>query len=361
MKDKNALGIKQLIRAKPLRGSTPSLHYVVPNVNWVLDWVGHYITTEVKSQFGLETHLVQSAKGLRRKIVHYGSLWDLAPSLDTAQARDNSVVGTIFHGDKNDPQFHDALTNVLTKQDLVNKFHTASRIMETRLLNWGIPAKKVVRIPLGVDLQLFHPNSITEKKVLRRKLGIPEDTFCIGSFHKDGNGWEEGFEPKLIKGPDVFLEVISQLSRRYPLFVLLSAPARGYVKRGLDKLSVPYQHIVEEDYQRIPRHYHAIDLYLLTSREEGGPKGVLESLASGVPFVGTKVGLVPDVVTSGKDGLLANSEDVTALAEHVSSLIEQPQLRTNFSKFGLNTIKAYGWPLIAGRYYHELYQPLLAM
>src|SRR3990172_6653739 len=112
-----ALGIKRGTRAKPPRGSTPSLYYVVPNVNWVLDWVGHYVTTGVKNQFGLEAHLVQSAKGLRRKIVHYGSLWDLAPSLDTAQAGDNSVVGTIFHGDKNSPQFHNVLTNVLTKQD----------------------------------------------------------------------------------------------------------------------------------------------------------------------------------------------------------------------------------------------------
>ncbi len=337
----------------------PALYYVVPGVNWVLDWVGYYITREIHKQFGLEAHVVQSARKLSRQIVHYGSLWDILANLEARHTTRNLVVGTIFHGQKDSPEFEDALARVLASEKLFTKLHTASSIMKSRLLDWGVPAAKLVSIPLGVDLQRFHLANATERRERRKELNIPDDAFCIGSFHKDGQGMGEGIVPKMIKGPDVFIDVVGQVAKKHKIFVLLSAPARGYVKQGLKSLNVPYRHIVEEDYHRIPRLYHALDLYLLTSREEGGPKGVLEALASGVPFVGTRVGLVPDVITEGKDGLLADSESVETLAAHVERLIETPELRAFFLAAGLKTIRAYDWPMIAARYYREIYEPTL--
>lgn len=335
------------------------LFYVVPGVNWVLDWVGYYITREVQSQFGLEAHVVESAHKLSQQIVHYGSLWDILANLESRHTSRNTIVGTIFHGQKDSPEFEEALERVLSKQGTFAKLHTASLMMKSRLLEWGVPADKLVCIPLGVDLERFHPVPPEEKTARRRELGIPDGAFCIGSFHKDGQGMGDGNVPKLIKGPDVFIDVISQISKHHNVFVLLSAPARGFIKKGLDAIGVPYRHIVEEDYHRIPRLYHALDLYLLTSREEGGPKGVLEALASGVPFVGTKVGLVPDIIKSAENGLLADSEDVDTLTGHVERLMANPQEREHFSANGLRSIRFYSWPVIAGRYYREIYEPLL--
>ena len=37
--------------------------------------------------------------------------------------------------------------------------------------------------------------------------------------------------------------------------------------------------------------YHALDIYLITSREEGGPMGLLESIACGTPVASTNVGM----------------------------------------------------------------------
>lgn len=356
---RGARSLFSLTRRKLNPSTQPALYYVVPGVNWVLDWVGHYVTEGVQEQFGLDAHVVESARGLSRQIVHYGSLWDILANLEARHTTRNLSVGTIFHGQKDSPEFEDALGRVLAKERAFAKLHTASTIMQQRLLEWGVPANKLACIPLGVDLQRFHPATAAERNERRKELGIPDDAFCIGSFHKDGQGMGEGNVAKLIKGPDVLVEVIGKLAKRQKVFVLLSAPARGYVKKGLDALGVAYRHVVEEDYHRIPRLYHALDLYLLTSREEGGPKGVLEALASGVPFVGTRVGLVPDVVTSGKQGLLADSEDVQTLAAQVERLIEDPKLRESFSTDGLKAIQAYDWPVISGRYYREIYEPLL--
>ena len=49
----------------------------------------------------------------------------------------------------------------------------------------------------------------------------------------------DGVEPKLVKGPDVFLKGVAKLAVDHRLFVLLTGPARGYVKRGLDAIGVP--------------------------------------------------------------------------------------------------------------------------
>jgi glycosyltransferase involved in cell wall biosynthesis len=338
---------------------SPSLYYVVPGVNWVLDWVGYYVTHYVQELFGLRSQVVRTARDLSHEIVHYGSLWDILANLDSPHTSRNLSVGTIFHGQKGRQEFQDALGRLLDKKDSFVTLHTASQIMKERLLSWGVPADQLACIPLGVDLERFHPASLREREERRRELGVPDGAFCIGSFHKDGNGMADGNTPKTIKGPDVLVDVLAELNQKQKIFVVLSAPARGYVKSGLEKAGVPYVHIVEEDYHRIPRLYQALDLYLLTSREEGGPKGVLESLASGVPFVGTRVGLVPDVIEAGSNGLLTESEDVPSLVSAVTSLIQQPELRKEFVINGLDTIQEYGWPKIAARYYHEIYEPLL--
>jgi len=99
---------------------------------------------------------------------------------------------------------------------------------------------------------------------------------------------------------------------------------------------------------------------LMTSREEGGPKGVLESMATGIPVVATRVGMVPELISSGENGVVAESEDVETLSAGVLKLSDQPGLRKQFSEGGLHTIRNYAWPQIAARYYHEIYQPILS-
>jgi glycosyltransferase involved in cell wall biosynthesis len=340
---------------------TRALYYVAPFVNWSLDWDAYYITRNVQSQFGLEAKVIKSARKLSNQIVHYGSLWDILANLEAAHTGRNFTVGTIFHGQKENSEFQDALGAVLAKKEKLAKLHTASKIMEERFLMWGVPREKLVRIPLGVDLNWFRPALQEERQIRRRELGIPHDAFCIGSFHKDGQGMGEGNVPKTVKAPEVLIDVLARLHKSHNIFVVLSAPARGFVKKGLEAAGVPYRHVVEKDYYRIPRLFHAIDLYLLTSREEGGPKGVLEALASGVPFVGTKVGLVPDVITHGINGLLAEVDDSAALAEAVARLIEESELRRRFIHSGLEAIQAYSWPAIAASYYREIYAPFLTI
>jgi glycosyltransferase involved in cell wall biosynthesis len=350
----------QLVASR-LPGHRPTLYYVVPKVNWSTDWDGRYITQGVQRQFGLRAHLTDRPRWLAGQIVHYGSLWEAVAGLGAEQTSRNAIVATIFHGDRNgaSPALAQALDRVLEHQTQFDTIVVSNSIMEGRFRVWGFPQAKLANIPLGVDTALFRPTNPQARAALRQRLGIAKDAFCVGSFHKDGVGWEEGLEPKLIKGPDILLDVLTRLAKQHRIHVLLTAPARGYVKQGLEKAGIPYTHKILDRYPDVAPLFNALDAYLVTSREEGGPKGVLESMASGVPVVSTRVGLAPDVVQDGGNGLLADSEDVEALLDHLAHLIDDRPFAAHLAEAGLAKIPDYDWSRIAAQYYAQVYQPLL--
>jgi glycosyltransferase involved in cell wall biosynthesis len=70
--------------------------------------------------------------------------------------------------------------------------------------------------------------------------------------------------------------------------------------------------------------YAAGDVFLLTSRNEGTPVALIESLAAGTPGVSTDVGGVRDVLGSREVGLVAPFGDARQLADHVVALLADP-------------------------------------
>ncbi|MBU1567481.1 MAG: glycosyltransferase family 4 protein [Proteobacteria bacterium] len=195
--------------------------------------------------------------------------------------------------------------------------------MQQVVLASGIDPEKVHLIPIGVNLDYFHQQTVESRFAAREKFGVPQNAFVVGSFQKDGNGWDEGLEPKMIKGPDIFIETMRLLKENVKsLVVLLSGPARGYIKRGLQAAGVPYIHHQLQKYSDVGYLYQALDVYVVASREEGGPKSVLESMASGVPLVSTRVGQANDLMKHGENGFLADVEDANDLAKLTAHIFE---------------------------------------
>ena len=95
---------------------------------------------------------------------------------------------------------------------------------------------------------------------------------------------------------------------------MLSGPARGFVRRGLDELGIPFAHRLLDRYEEIATLYAALDAYVVPSRQEGGPQGVLEAMASGVPVASTRVGQAAELIVDGVNGRLADVDDFEALA-----------------------------------------------
>lgn len=225
-----------------------------------------------------------------------------------------------FHGlpGSKEEEFVSVYDELCKHHEYITRIQVSHSEMKNVVLQTGVAPEKVFLIPIGVNTDFFPFRTVEMKRAARMELGIPESAFVVGSFQKDGVGWGDGIEPKLIKGPDIFLSVLKRVKDKIPeLFVLLTGPSRGYVMRGLDELGIPYRHAFFNSYPDVAKMYHALDLYLVASRQEGGPKAILESMATGIPLVTTRVGQAMDLVWHEKNAWMSDVEDIDGLSEGV--------------------------------------------
>jgi glycosyltransferase involved in cell wall biosynthesis len=240
------------------------------------------------------------------------------------------------------PEFDRCFDTLRARVDRFDRVQVTHAEMHELALEAGVPSERVFRIPLGVDLGHFPLGDQATRAEARHTLGLPASAFVVGSFQKDGVGWGEGLEPKLIKGPDILVAVLERLHESTPeLAVLLTGPARGYVRKALEAHGIPHHHLMAGSRPELARAYHALDAYLVTSRQEGGPKAVLESMAAGVPLVTTKVGQAAEIVLSGHNGLLVDVDDTDALVAAVQALHSGDALRSALRTAGRDTAETY--------------------
>jgi glycosyltransferase involved in cell wall biosynthesis len=250
-----------------------------------------------------------------------------------------------FHGRPGTPgypEFDEAFDTLRRHAARVDRVQVTHDEMHQLVVSAGVDEAKVFRIPIGVDLTRFPLADDDARARARDALGLPASAFVVGSFQKDGVGLGEGLEPKLVKGPDALVATLERLRASIPeLTVLLTGLARGYVRKELDRLGIPNRHAFLGSRAELSRAYAALDVYLVTSRQEGGPKAVLESMAAGVPLVTTRVGQAPDVVVDGENGFLAAVDDADALAAAVQRVHDDGGLRARLRGPARATAEAY--------------------
>ena len=283
------------------------------NASWSLDQDAIALKNIV-NKIGYNASITSCINKFHKQCVHYTSQYAIT-------ARDvlkggHKLSFDYYHGLPSDgKQFQKNYSSFVARQKDIDRLRVTNSVMYNFCLEAGFDKEVVRLIPIGVDLNLFNFKDARIKLNMRHKFKIPESAYVIGSFQKDGIGWGPGLDPKPIKGPDIFIQTIKLLKRKIPnLYVFLTGPARGYVKANLSAIGVPFRHIQIHDFAEISNCYHAIDLYLITSRVEGGPKAVLESMASGVPLVTTRVGQAIDLVKHEKNAFMSPINDVEGLA-----------------------------------------------
>ena len=249
------------------------------------------------------------------------------------------------------PEFDAAYAALRHDPSRFDRIQVTHAEMRDLVLSAGVPPDRVFEIPIGIDLEHFPLGDGAARERSRRALGLPETAFVVGSFQKDGVGWGEGLEPKVIKGPDVLVDALALLREAAPeLFVLLTGPARGWVRRELDRRAIPYRHVLARSRSEIAAAYHALDAYVVASRQEGGPKAVLEAMATGVPLVTTRVGQTATIVDDGRNGLVVEVEDAEGLACAAARVRDDASLVGQLRGAGRETAERYAHERLDGRW-----------
>jgi len=93
--------------------------------------------------------------------------------------------------------------------------------------------------------------------------------------------------------------------------------------------------------RELMQRYRAASLFCLPSRQEGFGIVFLEAMASGLPIVAARAAAVPETVTEGELGLLADPDDPAELAEALRRLLEDAALRRTLGEAGRRRVERY--------------------
>jgi glycosyltransferase involved in cell wall biosynthesis len=333
--------------------------FVTEKADWAIKTVGVQIQTNVNQRMGYD-FLTTTDRLLfgKTELVHFGSQYMWLESRHTLSKRTKSVV-SFFHGKPEDgPEVAMHIDRFLSVSNLAQKIIVPNSIMEKRCRAWGIDPNRLVKIPIGCDTERFRVNDDDDRKIeLRNRFGIPCDAFVVGSFQKDGDGWGDGLQPKLIKGPDLFVETMIELKKTHNVFVVLTGPARGYVKSRLDEGGVPYLHRYIASSDAIADFYHLLDLYLVSSREEGGPMGLTEAIASGVDVISTDVGQARDIMGEIAPNRLVAGNRYLDIAEAIErEMSNHSDLKRQVKQeLRQEVVSKYDWHVVAESHLEKVY------
>ena len=155
--------------------------------------------------------------------------------------------------------------------------------------------KKITSIPFWVNQKNFY--YIDEKINLRERYGFEPNDFIVGSFQRDTEGVDL-ISPKMIKGPDILIESLLKLRNdNQDLKVLIAGNRRQYVLQKLNEYQFEYKYFEMVDINTLNNFYNILDLYLVTSRLEGGPQAILECSQTKTKIMSTDVGVAPEILS----------------------------------------------------------------
>ncbi|WP_437591236.1 glycosyltransferase family 4 protein [Sorangium sp. So ce1000] len=178
----------------------------------------------------------------------------------------------------------------------------------------GVPRDRIDVVMNGVDRGMFHPRDRGEA---RAALGRPADRrtlLYVGHLLRDKGALDAiaAFESIAAAHPDIDLVLVGSGADE-PACRSAAARLGG---RVLMTGRLPHDEVA--------RWVAACDALVLPSHHEGTPNVVIESLASGRRVVATRVGGIPDVLSSPELGELVSPGDLPALAGAMARAAHAP-------------------------------------
>lgn len=177
-------------------------------------------------------------------------------------------------------------------------------------LDYGLSASRLFFLPNAIESDLFSFEPKPDSGEIR--------LLTVGRLEEQ-------------KRIDRFLRVVADVKNRSAKPVKVIIAGEGSLRKQLKAQSVEFGMNGEVEFRGLVSDmaslYREADVFVLTSDWEGTPNVVLEAMAAGLPVLSTNVGGVPDIVTHGQTGLLADPQDERRLAALLIELISNSQFR----------------------------------
>ena len=180
------------------------------------------------------------------------------------------------------------------------------------LVSLGAPAEKIAVVPsFYLDASVLQGGAEHTEKTY-------DVVFCARLVANKGL-------PALLRAvnilPGVSLLVIGGVLKQW-----LSQDEKRIIDRALeieDRVTIVGWQPEHKDVVKLMR---SGKIFVMNSLSEGGPRVALEAMACGMPVVSTRVGVMPDVIRDGENGLFTTG-DPDDLAQKIKKLLDNPAMR----------------------------------
>lgn len=252
------------------------------NENWIVD---RFRSEWYKYNSDISTRFINNAD----------IIWVISPwtwnKINEKHLKNKKVVVTNHHIDLKNWNPNEK-NNFYELDKFVDVYHTISN--KSLITLKQVTNKEVLNIPFWANNEIFF--EIKDKDKLREKYKINRENFLIGSFQRDSEGIDLT-KPKLIKGPDIFISAIKKLSENNKnIEVILSGNRRNYIINELQKNNIEYRYFKNINNTKLNELYNMLDMYIVSSRLEGGPQAILECGLTKTPLISTDVGIASQIL-----------------------------------------------------------------
>jgi glycosyltransferase involved in cell wall biosynthesis len=210
----------------------------------------------------------------------------------------------------------------LQRRELVHGYHVAK-------------AEKVVTIPVGIELEGFLGVN-GRRGPIRCATKCPSDHALVGWVGRMSR----------VKNPELFVaaaELVLAESSNARFVMIGDGELRARLESQIKKMQLGGAVAMQGWLSGISDFYADVDLVVLTSRHEGTPLVLLETMASGKPFIATDVGGIRDLMLGAcqpmtgfkvfENGILTETTPA-AVAAAITYLLEHPKVARAIGRSG---------------------------
>jgi glycosyltransferase involved in cell wall biosynthesis len=221
----------------------------------------------------------------------------------------------------------------------VNRFVFVSH-QTWRQFGYDVNANRGTVVYDGLEVDADEAHATAARDSARREFGIADDIKLVGMVARVAPA--KDYET-LIKAAR---QVVDR-NAKVRFMVIGDCSSMPAYREHYEKVKIMLAeqgvagHFIFTDFRSDVAHViHALDVFTLSTHDEGLPLVILEAMAAAKPVVATAVGGIPEVVSSGETGLLYTHRDHAQLAAHLLSLLDDEKRAANLGQAGRRHVEA---------------------
>lgn len=204
-----------------------------------------------------------------------------------------------------------------------------SEQIKREMIKNGVSPEKVTVIDNGINIDKYCNSADISN--LKQQLNLPDKALIVGTLARLSKQ----------KGIIYLLEAVVIILEKVPnthFLIVGDGPLRNELQDFTEDLGISENiHFLKfrMDCERLLK---IMDIFVLSSIDEGLPMALLEAMATKIPVVVTTVGSISNVIKNNENGCLVEPRNSKELAEKIIYLLNNEQKRKELSEKAFKTV-----------------------